>query len=209
MLAALRDIFVSEKNTRTQRHIVARDLTEKYQKQWKDFSLQKVYIACPYWVEEKYHLHAFKYRKNRQHLREYVAMFEKMFSQQRLVPDFIIYPPIHWTTRMIRGKNHMKVVADKVSKQIGVPTIHAFSRNSPSHQARLSRGERRRGLTSTFQIRNKYRKLIISKNIVLIDDVVSTGSTCHFLWKILCEGGAKSVQGLFLYSSGIEKKKTK
>jgi competence protein ComFC len=61
-----------------------------------------------------------------------------------------------------------------------------------AHQAQLeNRTKRLRNLSGTFQVRNP--ELILGKNIILIDDVTTTGATLTEARKILLEAGARKV----------------
>ena len=43
--------------------------------------------------------------------------------------------------------------------------------------------------------------MVLPEEVILIDDVISTGSTAHECAKILKENGVKRVVGIFLASS--------
>jgi predicted amidophosphoribosyltransferase len=69
------------------------------------------------------------------------------------------------------------------------------------HQAKLDRSHRLRNVRNSFTFRKKYLAEIVGKDIVLVDDVISTGSTANECAELLKKNGAKRVFGLFLATS--------
>jgi len=64
------------------------------------------------------------------------------------------------------------------------------------HQARIkNRNERIKNMTGTFAIKDleKNKKLIMKKNIILIDDILTTGATLSEARKVLRQAGARKV----------------
>ncbi|MBP9711753.1 MAG: ComF family protein [Candidatus Pacebacteria bacterium] len=60
------------------------------------------------------------------------------------------------------------------------------------HQARIKdRGTRLKNLSGTFTVRNQ--NLVLGRNIILLDDVVTTGATLNEARKVLKASGAKKV----------------
>lgn len=60
------------------------------------------------------------------------------------------------------------------------------------HQAQIkNKNERLKNLFNSFKIKNE--KVIIGKNIILIDDVTTTGATLNEAKKVLKEAGAKKI----------------
>lgn len=60
-------------------------------------------------------------------------------------------------------------------------------------QARLSQQERMKNLKNSFAMNKKFTKLIENKKILLVDDVMTTGSTLQNCAKILKENGAQHI----------------
>jgi competence protein ComFC len=61
-------------------------------------------------------------------------------------------------------------------------------------QTQFDRSERRRNLRNAFALRKS--SFVVGKNIVLLDDVLTTGSTLHECAVILRESGAESVRAV-------------
>ena len=67
-------------------------------------------------------------------------------------------------------------------------------------QSKLSRKERLINLKGSFRINKKYIKIIKNKNIIIVDDVISTWTTLNEVSKILKQNWAKKIIWLILAS---------
>ena len=69
----------------------------------------------------------------------------------------------------------------------------------------LNPTERRMALQGAFAVRESAQPLLAGKNVLLIDDIYTTGATADACSKALLEGGAKDVYLLTLASGGNRK----
>lgn len=98
-----------------------------------------------------------------------------------------------------RGYNHSEILAKELSKKLGLPFVKALKRiRNTKPQADLKKEERKTNMKDAFDIDPKFEKEIKNKQIFLVDDVFTTGSTLLEAGKILKKNGAKSVWGLTL-----------
>lgn len=90
---------------------------------------------------------------------------------------------------LLLGKNLIKLdknVNFKLAKNILIKP------KDTEHQARIeNRSKRLKNIIGSFEVKNK--ELIIGKNIILIDDVTTTGATLNEARKVLKEAGAKKI----------------
>ncbi len=129
---------------------------------------------------------------------------------QQLVPDgqeydAIVPVPLHWRKRMQRGFNQSEILARRLAKILskngGVPVIRALRRKrSTAVQAGLASAGRRRDVAGAFEAVNRSR--FAGANLLLIDDVMTTGATASACAGALKRGGAKSVSLLTLARVG-------
>ncbi len=94
-----------------------------------------------------------------------------------------------------RGYNQADLLCKKITRA-GLPISYcgrALEKiKETEHQAHLKeRSERLRNLTGSFAVINS--KLVAGKNIILIDDVTTTGATLGEAKKMLKEAGAKNI----------------
>jgi ComF family protein len=91
--------------------------------------------------------------------------------------DAIVPVPLHWWRRWRRGFNQSELLARQIARRTGVPWIAALRRVRPTTvQAGLSNTERRRNVAGAFQARRAGQALR-GRSVLLIDDVMTTGST--------------------------------
>lgn len=112
--------------------------------------------------------------------------------------DAIIPVPLHSRRQRERGFNQAHVLAKRLAGYIGVKLCaNAVTRVRPTEsQTGLSKTKRFTNLKGAFKISKG--NLIKGRNILLIDDVFTTGSTMAECAKPLIKAGAKSVKGLVL-----------
>jgi ComF family protein len=112
--------------------------------------------------------------------------------------DVIVPVPLHFKRLLMRRYNQAGLLANELSKKVNIPVDHfILSRHKyNSTQKDLSRKERFRNLQGAFQIKNK--SYIKGKNLLIIDDVVTTGATAQSCASLLKHSGAKKVEMLAL-----------
>lgn len=105
-------------------------------------------------------------------------------------PDLIVPVPLHPKRKQERGFNQSELISKWISKILKIPCENSFlkrTRNTPSQRA-LGKGERVKNVTGAFKSRNA-----AGKNILLVDDVLTTGATMFECAKTLKKAGAKKV----------------
>ena len=107
--------------------------------------------------------------------------------------DIIIPVPIHYTRLIKRKYNQAGLIANHISKLSGKPTLHRtlVRTIATKSQGHMNLKQRRANIAGAFTIHNKEN--ITNKNILLIDDVYTTGSTVDECAKVLKKFGAKKV----------------
>jgi len=114
--------------------------------------------------------------------------------------DFIVPVPLHRWRLMKRRYNQASIIAHYLSKQVQVPVLHEglLRTRSTATQGHLNFEQRRKNVRKAFMVNEKYVAEIKGKNIVLIDDVYTTGSTVKECTKALKKADAKSIHILTL-----------
>jgi ComF family protein len=111
--------------------------------------------------------------------------------------DYLVPIPLHWTRYALRGYNQCAITASYLSHLSGKPMVHALRRNRRTAlQASLHGAEARaHNVADAFTLATND---ITNKKIVLIDDLMTTGSTLRAAARVLYKQGAQSVQGVVL-----------
>ena len=108
------------------------------------------------------------------------------------VPDLVAPVPMHWWKRIKKGYCHTECLAQGVSQALGVPCRNvAFKSRHTREQAALPPSQRRKNLDKVFFCPSS--GLLSGKRVLLVDDVLTTGSTCHQVSRELKRAGAMSV----------------
>ena len=98
-----------------------------------------------------------------------------------------------------RGYNQSEILAKKVAEKINVPFTDCLIKvKETERQATLSRAERLKNLTDSFKVKDK--KAIRGKNVLLVDDVTTTGATAEAIAVKLKKAGAIRVHLLTVAS---------
>jgi ComF family protein len=109
--------------------------------------------------------------------------------------DYIAPVPMNIRRLRWRGFNQslllVKSVAKLTNKQIISDLI--IKTKHTKAQAKLNNKERKINLNSVFKINEKYLELIKNKNILIIDDVITTGTTINKCSKVLKEVGVNKI----------------
>ena len=114
--------------------------------------------------------------------------------------DLIVPVPLHYRRLASRGFNQSGWLASAVSRQSGLPACNdALIRQRPTPtQGGLSARERRRNVAGAFAVRASRAEAVAGANIVLVDDVYTTGATLSACTRALKKGKAASVSVLVL-----------
>jgi competence protein ComFC len=113
------------------------------------------------------------------------------------MPDVIVPVPIAFNHWVQRGYNQCELLADNVGEILDRPVVHALRRKSGDYsQAGLSRSQRFQLIGNTFELKGGYS--FHDKTILLIDDVLTTGTTLKKCAEILFEAYPSRVYALTL-----------
>ncbi len=122
------------------------------------------------------------------------------FMAKHLHKHFDVYPstiiapvPLHWTRKLQRGFNQSYLLSAIIGNLLNIP-VEKYSlvrRKITKTQQGLSRRERQHNLLGAFGVINP--AAFLNKNIILIDDVMTTTSTVNECAKMLKESGAAQV----------------
>jgi ComF family protein len=111
--------------------------------------------------------------------------------------DAIVPMPLHWRRRLRRGFNQSEILARLLARQRRIPMLDAVQRVRPTAtQAGLTNSYRRKNVAGAFRVSRKSR--VAGKHILLVDDVMTTGSTGTACAAALKRAGARSVTLLTL-----------
>lgn len=110
-----------------------------------------------------------------------------------LRPNLVVPIPMHWWRRLVRGTNSPDVLAAQVASFLQVPcrTRILKRRRNTRPQKDLQPKQRFRNMAGAFALATRYD--IKGACVLLVDDVLTTGTTCNEAAKTLVRGGAAAV----------------
>lgn len=104
------------------------------------------------------------------------------------LPEAIIPIPLHPQRERQRGYNQAAMIADTISALRGIPVVHTAVQRTQNTkaQSKLDREHRLANVANAFSVSKTALKLY--SHIVLLDDVLTTGSTlntlCNAIYKV-------------------------
>lgn len=115
--------------------------------------------------------------------------------------DFLVPIPLHWTRYAKRGYNQSYIIAKELSKLLGVSLLNVLKRNRKTlYQSTLSFDDRQKNLKDVFGIKYRYKKrikyLLKNKNIMIVDDLLTTGATLKNSSKLLFKFNPNSINAV-------------
>jgi ComF family protein len=140
-------------------------------------------------------LHQFKYGKQR-HLRHPIAKWlGESLDDPRLRGrrfDLVVPVPLHSTRERERGFNQAALLAEGLASSAAIPLRPVLERiRYTTTQTAYDRAERMENLHGAFRLRKN--EDVRELHVLLIDDVLTTGSTLSECARILRAAGAVSV----------------
>jgi ComF family protein len=122
--------------------------------------------------------------------------FKNIFDHFQITADNAVFIPVplHKKRFLSRGFNQSELLADNLGKLMGLKKSNILQRiKNTQTQINLSRKERQENVRDAFAV---LEKNINNKKIILIDDVLTTGSTFKECAKVLTDAGFNEIYGL-------------
>lgn len=133
-----------------------------------------------------------------------LAMADRLEMENRLAaaegrigvhPDIVIPVPLHEGRMEERGYNQAELIARPAAERLGaeLDTGILFRKKKTPAMKDLGAVERRQNMQDAFGIREGAEKNAEGKNILVIDDIYTTGATLDACARVLYEAGASAV----------------
>lgn len=173
----------------------------------RNLSFKKNYPILEYDEITKNIIHKFKYFKEKE-IGEALALYILEKTSKDIFKNInILTPvPIHKNRLKKRGFNQAEILCKHISKNIDIPMMKdlLMREKDTKSQNRLTPIEREKNLKGAFIFNKKYN--VKGKNIMIIDDIYTTGRTITECSNILLNNNCKEAYSLTI---SIVVKKTK
>jgi ComF family protein len=155
-------------------------------------------------------IHNFKYKSPWMLCDLFVNWISLLYNKLIDEIDVIIPVPIHRYKVMKRGYNQSVVLSRKLAKKYGKKCLleALLKTHQTKSQSSLNSDERRTNVIDSFAVNEKSIHFLNGKKILLVDDVITTGSTLLECKKSLNQSGILQVQTLCIaitkYESSVD-----
>ena len=131
---------------------------------------------------------------------EFVRFFAKQMKEsqlgflKRMAPECIVPVPLHPSKQRVRGFNQAELLAEALGKEMGIPVRNLLKKvKKTKDQKSLSKNERLKNVKSAFMVDHEELDTRIPYSVLLLDDVITTGSTLSACAGVLKAGGVERV----------------
>ncbi|NWG29189.1 MAG: ComF family protein [Ignavibacteriaceae bacterium] len=138
-------------------------------------------------------IHALKYQKKFK-LGMYLGeILSEGIKNRNWQVDLIVPVPIHHLKKVERGYNQSDYIAKGLSESLNIPYSTKLIKRirHTESQTKLNMKQRSENVADAFKVTDA--KKMTGKNILVVDDVCTTGATIQECGKALINGGAKTV----------------
>ncbi|HEY5892518.1 MAG TPA: phosphoribosyltransferase family protein [Chthoniobacterales bacterium] len=140
----------------------------------------------------------FKYHRQEYLRRQLGEWLMETFQDERIKckkPDAFVPVPLFHRRRRERGYNQAELLCEVLAEKTEIPILRALRRvRHTQTQTAFDRAERMENLRNAFQIRKGSN--VRSLHLLLVDDVLTTGSTLDECARVLRNAGAASVRAI-------------
>lgn len=141
----------------------------------------------------------FKFRSRPQYSRQFGKWMANCLAAQEEAPfDFVTWCPLNLLRKLERGYDQAQLLADEVGRQLSLPVVSTLKKDyrTPLSSIEGNKAIRSAHIMGAYTLRRGVN--VAERRILLIDDVVTSGSTMSECARILKTAGAREVVCLSL-----------
>lgn len=158
---------------------------------WGRLNIDNVYALLFYeeGTSTKNILHHIKYNEGKDLAHHMGKMMgKKLKDSDRFAGiDALVPIPVHSKKEFSRGYNQSLLIAQGLSEELGIPVVDILYRKTHDEsQTKKSKEERYTNVKGKFAL--KKNALVGLKHVLIVDDVLTTGSTLEFASRAIYEG---------------------
>jgi len=160
----------------------------------KKQGFDKVFAPLIYKDSVRESILRFKFSGRKAYARTYAGLIFMKIKEEGYRPDAITFVPIHFLRLGMRGYNQAENLAEYLAEIMNVDLINTLKKIKNTKPLSKQKHKNRENLVrGVFKIRNNASNYIQGKNILLIDDIFTTGATVNECIKLLKKAGAENI----------------
>lgn len=149
------------------------------------------------WIHRKpvtHGIYQFKFHNKRYYAKIFAGEMAEQYGGwlRRSGIDIILPVPLHSSKRRRRGVNQAELLAEELGQLTGIPVnnqvVYRIRKTRP--QKKLNHMERQNNLKGAFGVSSAWKPC---KNVLIVDDIYTTGNTIHRIAKVLKKAGVQKV----------------
>lgn len=151
----------------------------------------KVFALFKYDEAVREFIHRIKYRTFLTGVRTVCAILAEKIQWYGLEADFLVPVPLSQDRLVKRGFNQASLIANMLSLYLKLPVVYdvLIRKKLTVPLFQLSKSERKRVLRGAFEVKRR----LDGKNVIVVDDIMTTGVTIDECAKMLKKKGAQKV----------------
>ncbi len=148
-------------------------------------TFEKAYCPLIYKDDAKKAILRFKSDNARYLAKPFAKLICDRITADNIKIDIVIPVPVHAKTRRVRGYNQSEVLATEIAEILNVPMLASVVTKDKVtiDQKTLPYHDRLKNVEECFTLRDK--EAIKDKNVLIVDDVMTTGSTLNAVSRTL------------------------
>ena len=141
-------------------------------------------------------LHRYKFRGAAAYYRVYAELMTACLREHAVTADLVTWVPLSRKRLRKRGYDQARLLAEEVARLTGLPCEQTLEKpiHNPAQSGTRSAEERRKNVQGVYRAVTSF----CGEQVLLVDDIVTTGATLSAAAEVLLNAGAEQVAGLTL-----------
>lgn len=142
-------------------------------------------------------IHALKYRGERRLVEPLAGVLAQRWARSGAGGELVTWVPVHPTRRRERGFDQAEVLARAMARMLDLPVLAALERRRRTiAQHALDQRQRADNVGGVFAVAASAAAGLQGRWVIVVDDVMTTGSTLSGCAQALLSGGATGVSAI-------------
>lgn len=160
------------------------------------FPYLKQWLALWYYEDDvRSSLLRYKFHGRRNYARAYGRMLAMKLSREEWMDfDILTWIPISHRRKRKRGYDQVELIAEALAQELAVTAMPCLKKiqDNPAQSGIAGQAERRANVLGVYQVLDA--DAVAGQRVLLLDDIVTTGSTAGECARVLLTAGAKEVR---------------